>query len=187
MRIVLVPGTFANTDRHASQDEWWRPGSPFYREAKQRGIECLSFAWSTELDGIIGRNDDWEKGAAGLYRQTKDLSALRIVAHSHGGNVVAYAAAKHGLRILNLVTLATPVRKDIPYAEAKKNIRKWTHVYGGWRDYVQLAGSLFDGQVRFVRQMDDADQNIKVTGAGHSDLHEVRVWNESSLWSALED
>ena len=183
--IILVPGTFANTDLKAERHEWWKPGSPFCLEAERRGIRCLSFAWSTELDGVIGKNDKWEKGASGLYRQTKDLPDLNIIAHSHGGNVAIYAAALYRLRISHLTTLATPVRYDVPYIKARPMIRHWTHVYGGWRDWMQLAGSLFDRQVALKRRMELANDNIRIAGANHADLHEVRTWNENNLWLTL--
>lgn len=184
--VVLIPGTWANSERNAAQDFWWRPGSPFCRAMQDHGLHPLSFAWDTRLDGVLGDNDEWQKAAMILYRQTKDLQPLTAIAHSHGGNVAIVAAAA-GLKIRKLVTLATPVRADVPYEAARRYIGHWSHIYGGKRDWVQLAGSLFDGHFGLRRRMKLADANVKLPECGHNDVHQVDVWNRHSLWLTFYD
>ena len=112
--VVLVPGTFANADRNAPQDLWWRPDSHFCRAAAEHGLLCLSFAWGTQLDGVLGENADWKRAAEILYAQTKDLQPVTIIAHSHGGNVVIYACAEFGLRVRKLdAQYSGPARRAI--------------------------------------------------------------------------
>lgn len=183
MKAILVPGTFANTGRNAPRDEWWKPGSSFWIAAARHGIDCFSFAWNTALDGVIGPNTDWLKAGGRLYEQANDLQPLTILAHSHGGNVAIYAAANHGLKIRRLITLATPVRSDMPYRAARANIGHWSHIYGGVRDWVQIAGELAVGRFQVLRRrMPLADDNTELPECDHSEIHDVAAWNKHSLW-----
>ncbi len=187
MRIVLVPGTWANTGRDAPQDSWWLPSSPFAQALISLGHEPLSFTWDTALDGVIGPDTDWIKAADRLWQQCKDLEPVNLIAHSHGGQLPFFAAEEHGLKISSLVTMATPVRSEVPYGLGRHFIGRWVHIYGGKKDYTQIFGELAlfrFGALR--RQMKLADANIEISECGHSDLHTVEVWNRHNLWAELQ-
>lgn len=187
MRVILIPGTFANTGRDAPQDDWWRPGSPFVLAAKEHGLECLSLAWSTELDGVIGPDSGWQKGAKRLYNQTWTLQPLTILAHSHGGQLPPLAAVYYGLKIRRLITMATPVRSDIPYKEARPNIEHWIHVFGGVRDYVQIIGELAVLEFHVLRRkMAYADENLCFPECDHSEVHTVEAWDRHGMWEKVK-
>lgn len=182
MRVVLVPGTFANTGRGKIQDAWWVPGSDFYKAAAQHGIVCLSFAWKTSLDGVFGANTGWEEAAEELYNKVRGLQPVNLYAHSHGGNVAIYAAALYELRIHILVTMATPRRADVPYDIARPFIQDWTHIYGGERDWTQLAGEFGDGRIGWHRDMPLANKNIECPECGHSETHDAATWDKYGIW-----
>ena len=106
--VVLVHGTFA---RGAS---WTHPDSPLATAvAKALGGNVLStsFEWS-------GQNSHTERLSAGteLTERLRSLSqsypkaSLQIVAHSHGGNVAAYALRWPGAQetVKSVVCLGTP-------------------------------------------------------------------------------
>lgn len=181
MAVILVGGTWSNDLEH---DFWWIIGSPFYQEIVKRGFECYSYAWNTHLDGVIGENTDWEK-AGKRMSETVPKDSI-VIAHSHGGNVAAYAAID-GLRMKKLITIATPVRPDVNYEFAKTEIKKWIHIYGNFMDYWQILGELALGKFwKLNRKMKFADENIFYPAA-HSELHFVRVWNEENWWDLLND
>jgi hypothetical protein len=182
--IVLIGGTWSNTDpREQLHLSWWYPGSVFYGAVKERcGRDCYSFAWNTFLDGVIGPNTDWQSAGERLFNVCPPDAS--IITHSHGGQVVLLAAAS-GLRIKNLITVATPVRSDIPYHVARERIERWSHIYGNYQDYVQLAGSLMLGRLCVLRrQMALADKNIKYP-ANHADLMRTRVWHSENWWELV--
>ena len=176
-RVILVPGTWGNTPEH---DDWWKPDRAFSAVLRQRGFEPLSFAWDTQLDGVLGENDKWLEAGRRLTKQIQRGDC--VIAHSHGGQVLAYAAA-WGLG--PVVTLATPVRDDVPYSNIRSSSPNWTHVYGNYTDYMQLLGSAFDGHFHgWRRQMSFAHQNVKVN-TNHEDTHDVETWDKYDLWRYL--
>lgn len=207
---VLVGGTWSLDDGDVDTldtrvtagafDElpWWHPLSPFGQEGRAHDvlIDPEPFIWSTELDGIKGRNWGWwAAGHAlryfvhGKYPPLAvQLVPVNIVAHSHGGQVAIYAAAQ-GLIIDTLVTVGTPVRRDLRRfcQVARVNIRRWIHVYSP-NDPVQLQGVLGDGggPLEWPRDVSQADQNVeeptKEPGA-HSKLHGSELWTVRGWWA----
>jgi pimeloyl-ACP methyl ester carboxylesterase len=171
--LVLVPGTGGHT-------EWTAPGSPLRVFLIERGYRCVQFlGWSGDVDGVPqfgenGTHADWISGgwALSYLLQAISYEDRNIIAHSHGGQVAAYACARTGIAVRSLVTVSTPVRKDMgeTYAAAKPHIGYWRHVYAtGW-DFWQRAGELFDGHVGWSRTMPDANENVGVKDVSHSKL-----------------
>lgn len=181
VQIILVPGTWAN-ERGAPKDEWWKPGSPFWSECVNQGKTPTSFPWDTDLEGVIGLNDHWIRAGSRLCKIA--ANGCVIVAHSHGGQVAVYAAAM-GLKIKTLITLATPVRPDVPYDKARVNIDRWVHCYGDYEDYVQILGELMLFRFwKLRRSMPLANYNLQFSG-DHSSLHYVTTWNKMGWWKYL--
>lgn len=184
MTVVLVPGTWANTSRNVPKDEWWKPGSPFCEEATRHGLRCLSFAWNTRLDGVLGKNADWMAAAEILYRQVKDLQPVTMIAHSHGGQL-PLLATEHGLEIGTLVTVATPVREDVLSHLIGHRIHRWVHIYTGAGDQMQLLGEIGDGEINARRKMPGAE-NVYEPDQTHSGLMEADLWNARRWWEFLK-
>jgi hypothetical protein len=114
--IVLVHGTFARGAR------WTRHDSPLTTAvAKALAGKALltSFEWS-------GRNTHAARLAGGAalaerlraLRQAEPTASLHVVAHSHGGNVVAYALRAPDVReaLTSVVCLGTPFILAAPRA-----------------------------------------------------------------------
>ncbi|MEO0400445.1 MAG: alpha/beta fold hydrolase [Pseudomonadota bacterium] len=105
---ILVHGTNdgANT---LEGDRWWQRNSEFYAMLSQRlgsGDTITPFQWS-------GNNSDRDRSRAGveLRRQIKALSDQKeivVIAHSHGGNIVRYAALGRLKNVKKVVLVGTP-------------------------------------------------------------------------------
>lgn len=186
-RLVTIQGT------HGLEDAWWKPGSDWGKLAEKHHVHFLShddpFKWSTALEGIVGKNRAWESGGDHLkrYLEFKGYNQpVNIVAHSHGGNVAAYALAE-GLKCSTLITVATPVRRDMRdvWKRARRNIYLWVHVHAECLDYMQLLGSLFDGTFGFYRKMKLADMNLREPTRNHSNLLDATFWEERGWFNFL--
>lgn len=190
LRYITVAGTNA-----AGKHDWDCIDSPFtkFLEANEYGQlvpDVLErYEWSTALDGVEGDNNTWDASGRALrdyfipplYHQS--LLAAKdtfIISHSHGGNVVAYACGKYGLKINGLITVGTPIRGDMydMYKAAHENIDHHLHLHGGWKDYWQVFGALFDGRFGIHREHPFA-VNIKVPGGHGSVLREQKYF---PLW-----
>ncbi len=107
---------------------------------------------------------------------------MPLIAHSHGGQVALYAAAK-GLRIPALVTVGTPVRADMqPIAEAAlPQIGKWLHISDARWDWWGQIGAFGDGAISLTRTMPfPSCVNAQLRGIAHT-----KVLNDPSkfpLW-----
>lgn len=184
--VVLVPGTWAN---QKDQPEWWHLDSLFANKLFSLGHKVLSFTWDTNLDGVLGPDTDWIK-AGKRFRNIVPTNAV-VIAHSHGGNVAAIGISQ-GRMVKQLITIATPVRPDIPYDHVRPYLfdsgahDSWIHIYGNYQDYVQLAGELAIGRFwRLRREMEYADQNIQYP-ASHSELHDPVLWTAQNWWNLVK-
>lgn len=188
--FVAVPGTWAWRDRD-NPKAWFQPTSAFAATLATITIFPLRprpFWWTTRVNGHDGwrrwlhwmiprsweRGDhlDWQAAAEALtwYCEAEGTPDI-LIAHSHGGQVAAYAAA-WGLKIPLLVTVSTPVRADMDdiYLAARPNIGVWRHIYASDRDRMQWWGSAGDGALRVATRMERADANYGIPGAEHSRL-----------------
>jgi pimeloyl-ACP methyl ester carboxylesterase len=176
-RLILVPGTW--------HGDWVEKESPFRQYLEAHDFRCLPFrGWSGDVDGIPAglnlaeskKHSDWIAGGWSLMYLLRNLpyEKRNVIAHSHGGQVAIYAAALARLQIHRLVTVCTPVRKDMAemYAKAKPLIGRWRHVSADGWDFMQRAGELFDGNLNWTqaRKMPEAHENVLIKGIGHSKL-----------------
>lgn len=176
---------------------WWEATSPFTAFMLQHGVQLVAggedpFIWTTDANGhkpwpwARGKHHDWKAGGLNLRRYCKPGPAgtpegahyvpyehRNLIAHSHGLQVVLYAAA-NGLRIRRLVSVSSPVRKDMrAVAEAARpQIAEWVHLASDRSDMVQWFGELFDGAFGIVREHPLADHNVCIQKVGHSKLLE---------------
>lgn len=207
---IPVQGTWG-WDEDPSNVVWWEKGSPFTKHLESINLIQLptqrQFLWSTELEGhqvwsrlfhtAKRKHNVWK--AAGLslcYFFENDNGKVphwdrNLIAHSHGWQVVCYACGLYGLRIRNLVTVGSPIRKDMEETTMKAvgNIDNWAHVYDPSGDDTGTAGEFNDGRWRWPwekRLEPMADKVIPVKGAGHSgtlnDPKFFSVWTEHQDW-----
>ena len=177
--FTLVGGTwsFDGEDRH----EWWQYDSAFAAFLKAHGLNPshpVPFIWSSDIDGGFRwpwtkrKFRDWESAGYALAYYLDDVPPERrlVIAHSHGGQVALFAASQ-GTRIAQLVTVGTPVRRDMREvrALARPNIKHWLHVHVK-ADRMQRLGELFDGHLGIHREFEEADVNAHVDDrkVGHS-------------------
>lgn len=190
--LILIAGTWGKgMGRNA---DWWRPGSEFARMLAEGGLQLADgnepFVWSTALDGVDGLNTDWETAAWALkwYIEARCKKVRpSIIAHSHAGQVVAYAAS-FGARFDRVVTVATPVRQDMDssYTQLRRACQYWAHVWtdeqqgGGWQRWGNW-GLRRGGQV-FTGTMPAAHFNHHEPGRSHRDLVAI-----AGLWKPAPD
>lgn len=190
---VSVEGTWGSKRGSLA---WWRWGSDFWHQLIARGFaqfdveEDAKFHWDDGIEGVFGKNKRWILGGMRLkyfmdaYRNP-DKKAL-VVAHSHGGQVAAYAAA-NGTKMDVLVTMATPVRKDMieVYKDAQQEVGLWIHIHSNRSDWMQWLGSWFDGSWKLRRRMKYADIQISLPGVGHSGMLDPAVWEQYGIYDAI--
>jgi hypothetical protein len=184
---------------------WWRSGSLLLTELAVHGLQPLNaadpFIWSTDLDGakfwerwppFKSRKDkrDWLAGGNALrwyatyYHDRRE--PLTVISHSHGAQVVHYAAAG-GLRIDYWLDIAGPVRSDVlqETAAGLDNIGHWLHVTDGAFDLIQALGDLGDGHLGHVPRPSRVT-TLSLSGISHSELLSSplfipRAWRERGL------
>lgn len=196
-RTVMIPGTYSWRDDKRA--DWYTQASPFDQYLNAQGIptvftpDGMPFIWSTNLGGVgFGSGDliGWAAAGYGLYNfcvpplcMEKRIpgNELCVIAHSHALQVVLYAA-KFGLKISTLVSVGSPVRRDMLEVaeEARPNIHRWLHLHSDKSDKWQWFGELFDGHLGVVREHPLADTNDTVPGVGHSSL--LRDPTKFDLW-----
>lgn len=186
MHYVPVAGTWAEKDTETLQ--WYEAGSPFAVWMARRGWtrKATEFGfWSTALGGTLWCGGDhlaWQFGGRVLRSFLGDLpwEHRNVVAHSHGGQIVAYALAD-GLPIRSLVTISTPVRRDMdPVWAASLDVRQGRHValYAtGWGDRIRWLGQ----RGRFRRVVDGAD-GVEVQGGHSGVVREARYFDQ---WTSV--
>jgi hypothetical protein len=102
------------------------------------------------------------------YHHKCPSEPIRVVAHSHGGNVALLTTQLAGGHIDQLVTLGTPIEEGY---RPGPGLGSWDNVYSTG-DGVQV---LPYGAGR--TDPDPATNNIELNNFGHSDLHTVQAWN----------
>jgi hypothetical protein len=202
MNVVFVAGTFGLRGGDAVVN-WWRPESAFADVIRSMGHTVLGlppmrpFEWTTNVDWFEGSDLllDWRVGGVNLYEYCVPSVApdrrvppdqLTVVAHSHGLQVVLFAAAA-GLKIDHLVSICSPIRQDMMKTGrfAKVNIAKWTHLYSDDTDWWQALGELGDGGLGVTRDCALADDNVFFPGVGHAGLltpAKYDIWRAHPGW-----
>jgi hypothetical protein len=94
------------------------------------------------------------------------------------------------LRIRRLITVATPVRKDmlnimLPAIEQSKTFESWHHIYSPDDGIWQKWGSFFSGNKQFKRQMPEPAINIERPGFDHTELMFPKLWADEDWTSIL--
>jgi hypothetical protein len=126
-------------------------------------------------------------GTWAANEEANPAGTLKVIAHSHGGNVVMWATHLFpAISIDRLILLGTPMRTD--FVPDLRRIKRLYNVYT-WGDKIQVSGGW-----PFVRgegpTFADSDKviNLPVTTplshlgvVCHSDLHEPSIWQSNGL------
>lgn len=169
---VIVHGTWPG--------DWWQWPKEFPSYLDQQTHDVYKgqhpFVWS-------GDNTYEARTAGGVallrWMQEHPTEKLRVVAHSHGGNV-AFEASRLGLDIHTLILLGTPIRND--HCPDSSKINRIYNIYS-LQDEEQLWGSYFEGRGEGQSQgriLPEAVENIQVRGE-HLDLHTDPLWKQNKL------
>lgn len=179
----------------ATSGDWWQADSPLSWFLMRHGLAPMRpkdlFSWSGDVDGWLrwpfGANRshcDWQAGGKALRWYLRDgrsrrnyvrVTDRRVIAHSHGLQVVLYACSE-GLRVDRLLSVTGPIRDDMAEiaARARPNIRRWVHVHTDAKDRMQVYGAMFDGVWGIHRKAIwgsvHADEHIEIPGIRHSGL-----------------
>jgi len=189
-----------------SPSDWYHPQSPFVLFLAAHDLQHLCperpFVWSTDLDGAPfsgSDHTDWKAAGWALYDYLVPatvhcatvLHDRNVIAHSHGLQAVLYASA-NGLTINTLVSVSSPVRKDMMEVarKARPNIGYWLHLHSDNSDRVQWFGEIGDGAFGIVREHPLADRNDAVPSVGHSDIlfkpEDFHYWVDRKWVDALK-
>lgn len=192
---IPVPGTWA-WDENPNKLEWYEVGSNIDRKLSSLNLKMHAVGalmWPTNLDGTpMERNHTIWKGAGKhlvCHCQRVPLEQRNIIAHSHGGNVVFYGCS-YGLKINNLITVGTPVRRDMEKVvlAARPNIGFWLHISDASFDLMAYLGTMFDRRFRIkqLHNFDLADKNDDVSDIGHSKVLNDALggWDERG-WASM--
>lgn len=173
--MIYIP--VAGTNARKREKEWTALGSLFnlhmYDMGFVRQADEFGF-WSTALAGTFFTGSAhlaWQFGGQQLYRflQTVPFQDRNLIAHSHGGAVVAYALTlKPRLCIRSLITVDSPMptSMDDVWWDGHFSIGVHIHLYGtGLGSHMRWLGQ----RGRFRRKMEWADHNLAIKG-GHSGI-----------------
>ncbi len=177
---IIVHGTWAATS------PWWQKGGTFWNDLNSHVNDLYSgsnpFSWS-------GNNSHGDRVAAAQalvnWVALNPTSNLRIIAHSHGGNV-CFLAGRLGLRINKLITLGTPIRLEyLPDLRQMDNL----HNVFSTADMVQTPAGTIPNRRGEGRTLGETlpvlNHRVTDDGAGgepgHTDLHEPPTWTANDL------
>ncbi len=195
--LVLVHGTWSRTAG------WHQPGSPLWKALEDRGYTVIQFKWSGYCGGVPGpvivpKDSDikpelelWRSAGEKLALFVRQLGLERpdVISHSHGLQVVSFAAAPLS-EFGTVLSLSGPVRTDMALVReaARPHIARWIQVTDPTgADRTILAGQAFDGHVGWSYDLPEADLNISAPGQGHSGLTtNLDAWDALNLWTALK-
>jgi hypothetical protein len=193
--VVFVMGTWGLSQ------SWWRPSSPLAQAFGAKGIPTFTepFKWSGELGGIVGYPSDPEEEfndrqltpwmvaghALRWYCRAQGWGerAVHAVAHSHGLQVLAFAAA-FGQHFATAISVSGPIRHDMRPVrlKARPMIDRWLHLYDP-EDLTIIEGEFLDGHIGPVYELPEADLNLRIAGFGHSGILEApTAWTERHLF-----
>jgi hypothetical protein len=204
--VICVHGTWGADFDGGEPNQWWESGSPFCVYLGAHGVNAACeepFIWSGNVDGVSKlwpwnwfRSPEfrtWKASgrALGYYMRGLPYEGRNVLAHSHGGQV-ALCAAAHGVTMRRLITIGTPVRKDMQSTidKARPHIARWLHIIDPQDDDVQVYGGIGDGNLGVNRLFAQADA-IGTMNGGHSsilnDPKRFDFWRSRGWLRFLED
>lgn len=170
---ILVEGTWGG--------DWARARSPFCRMLRLHDFAPMRFqGWTGNVSGVPnilskGAHRDWVAGGYALayFLRGLDYADRNLIVHSHGLAPVIYAAVRERVEIRRLISVCSPVRRDLQHqaSGAVQRIGRWRHIAAATGDPWQRLGELFDGHFGWgERKWKQAHENLSIPGIGHSGL-----------------
>ncbi|WP_440115587.1 RHS repeat-associated core domain-containing protein [Paenibacillus sp. QZ-Y1] len=177
-RAWLIHGTFSDADT-------WTPDFVKYVEGLfNESSKALEWTGKNSKGARSDAAEDLVKTVYEWHSKNPD-EPIRLVGHSHGGNVAIMLAnllEKKGMKVETLITVATPVREY----KLKTKVGQHIHMYNN-RDSVQgeMGGSWWWAGSSFTRKFKGAD-NVRAKDGeigtkiqAHSTMHSnVDVWKK---------
>ena len=176
---VIVHGTFAK------DFPWYQPGGDFHEYIRTQVYPDVYsgqdfFFWSGRY--ALTENQlrrIWRQAAKKLvsWEDAHPATTLRLIAHSHGINVVNLAT-QMGLQTCTLIQLSPPVRRD--------NLPDMQNVSSGSlfniRSTIDLVVSL-DGGFKTYQgtPVESAERRRIISFFGHSDSHDPDLWVSKNI------
>jgi hypothetical protein len=187
-QVILVEGTWGG--------QWARARSPFSKMLAENGFAPMRFqGWTTNVSGVPNlfasrKHSDWIAGGYALapFLRELDYEDRNLIAHSHGLNPIAYACAREKVEIRRLVSVCSPVRRDMrnQMKALALRVEQWLHVHAAHADLMQTLGALFSGHLALRRDWRVAGAenvtNLMIPGIGHS-----RLLNDPTQFAAWRD
>ncbi len=176
---VIIHGTFA------SGGEWYKPGGSFHKYIKEEvypdvysGDDFYKWSGAYGTENMLKRI--WETAAKALVTWVKAHPArtIRLMAHSHGNNVVNRATHLGLPTSCTLIQMGPPVRDwNLPDMSKVSSARLFS-IYAS-RD---LVITLDGGAVTYAGTATEAfEKKRKVATFDHSYSHEKKAWQKKNL------
>ncbi len=175
---VIVHGTFAK------DSSWYKPGRDFHRYIKRNVYPDIYseddyFFWSGRYSlKDKGLKRIWTQAASKLvsWINAHPTRKLRLIAHSHGNNVVNIATQQ--IQACSLIQLSPPVRSwNLPNMANVSSDRLF-NIHSS----IDLVVMIDGGAKNYKRTAVAANERIrKIARFGHSDSHEGRKWKRKKV------
>ena len=175
---VIIHGTFAK------DSDWYKPGGDFHTYIKNNVYPDVYsggdfYFWS----GRYSLSDDglkriWTRAANKLvsWVNTHPSRKLRLIAHSHGNNVVNIAM-RH-IQACSLIQLSPPVRSWNLPDMANVSSNRLFNIHST----IDLVVLIDGGAQNYKRTTVAASERIrKIARFGHSDSHDGGKWNRKNI------
>jgi hypothetical protein len=194
-KFVPIAGTWGAMDDGDPNRLWWFGSHPWQTFMRENGLEAINpddpFYWSTDLSRRA-----WIAGGLSLIWyllanvERFEGEPLRIITHSFGINVVAYAAY-FGLDIDTVITAGPPHRMDMmkEFDALRAHTKRWLTIFAEEPDRMVIAGELADGlfSTEYPPKF-ESDYQDTVPGISHSkifyDVDSFHWWRDNG-WLEL--
>lgn len=175
---VIIHGTFAK------DQDWYKPGGDFHSYIKQDVYPDVYsgsdfYFWSGRYSlSDNGLRQIWTKAASKLvsWINSHPTQKLRLIAHSHGNNVVNIASNQ--IQACSLIQLSPPVRAwNLPEMSNVSSSRLFNI-----HSTVDLVVKIDGGAQNYKGTVVAANEKIKkIARFGHSDSHDGNKWRKKQV------
>ena len=175
---VIIHGTFAKDSR------WYQPGGGFHTYIKQNVYPDVYsgndfYFWSGRYSlSDNGLKRIWTRASDKLvsWINAHPTNKLRLIAHSHGNNVVNIATQQ--VQACSLIQLSPPVRSwNLPNM-ANVSSNRIFNIHST----IDLVVMIDGGAQNYRNTAVASDERIrKIARFGHSDSHEGRKWTRKNV------
>lgn len=177
---VIIHGTFAK------DSAWYQPGGDFHKYIKSKVYSDVYsgsdfYSWSGRYDITeSGVMKIWRAAAVRLVAWCKNhpTKKLRLIAHSHGNNVVNLATRELGLEACSLIQLSPPVHDYNLPDMSKVGGQRLFNIRSRFDPVVAIDGGsrTYDGTA-----VEPFERQRIVSTFSHSDSHDKDLWKKKKV------